>query len=146
MLDKASEHALVKINFIERYKNLSKQYHFDANESFENYETDIVVNIIQHLGYYCTFNKKEEFYKIIETIGDSKYQFKISLKYGAAEFLWSVWKCSELKIGGTWAILKEQLDGLEKDKVRRPIFRDYEDLKEILANAFAIYEDFKREY
>ncbi|MWC31396.1 hypothetical protein [Paenibacillus sp. MMS18-CY102] len=81
-----------------------------------------------------------------ETQNNYKFQYVISLKYGVAEFIWSVWEKSELRIGGSWGILKEQLDGLENDKVRKPVFRNYEELKELLADAFLIYEDFKREF
>lgn len=146
MIDKHTEYAFVKIKFIERYKNLAANYQFNVSESFENYESNQVVKIISELGYESSFNKKEKFFKITETQNDYKFQFVISLKYGVSEFIWSVWEKSELRIGGTWGILKEQLDGLENDKVRKPIFRNYEELKEILADAFLIYEDFKREY
>ncbi|MEY9973226.1 hypothetical protein ABH966_003610 [Lysinibacillus sp. RC46] len=146
MLDKDTEHAFAKIKFIERYKSLAARYQFNVSESFENYESNRVINIINELGYEASFNKKEKFFKITEIHDEYKFQFNISLKYGVAEFIWSVWKNSELKMGGTWGILKEQLDGLENDKVRKPIFRNYEELKEILADAFLIYGDFKREY
>ncbi|MGG3504885.1 hypothetical protein ABES58_05305 [Paenibacillus lautus] len=146
MIDKHTEYAFVKIKFIERYKNLAAKYQFNISESFENYESNQVVKIMSELGYVSSFNKKEKFFKITETQNDYKFQFVISLKYGVAEFIWSVWENSELRIGGTWGILKEQLDGLENDKVRKPVFRNYEELKELLADAFLIYEDFKREY
>lgn len=145
MLDKDIVLVLMNIKFIERYKEIAKKYLFNANESFENYDSDEVLSIINDLGYEVSFNKKEKFFKIIESYSPYRFQFNISLKYGATEFIWSVWKDSELKMGGTWGILKEQLDGLENDKVRKPIFRNYEELKEILADAFSIYEDFKRE-
>lgn len=74
------------------------------------------------------------------------FQFTISLKYGAMEFIWSAWKNTELLIGGTWGIIKEQLNGQENDKVKKPIFRSYNEIREILAEALLIYEDFKREF
>ncbi len=75
-----------------------------------------------------------------------KFQFVISLRYGAAELIWSVWKHAELTVGGSWGIIKKQLDGLENGQVRKPVFRNYAELKELLADVFFIYEDFKREY
>ncbi|MFC9777512.1 hypothetical protein [Paenibacillus chitinolyticus] len=146
MLDKDIKSVLEKIKFIERYRDLSTNYQHNANESFENYDSDRAISIIKEFGYDASFNKKEKFFKIVETYGDNKFQFHISLKYGVSEFIWSAWKRSELKVGGTLGMLKEQLDGRENDKLRKPIFRNYEELKGILAEAFSIYEDFKRWY
>ena len=81
---------------------------------------------MNELGYKPSFNKKE--------------------RYGAAELIWSVWKHAELTVGGSWGIIKKQLDGLENGQVRKPVFRNYEELKALLADVFLIYEDFKREY
>jgi hypothetical protein len=101
---------------------------------------------MSELGYKASFNKKEQFFKIIETQNHYKFQFVISLRYGAAELIWSVWKHSELTVGGSWGIIKKQLDGLENGQVRKPVFRNYEELKALLADVCLIYEDFKREY
>lgn len=140
------EYALEKIKFIERYQQLSAKYDCDAKESFENYDSNQVINMMGELGYKPSFNKKERFFKIVETQNPYKFQFVISLRYGAAELIWSVWKHSELTVGGTWGIIKRQLDGLENGQVRKPVFRNYEELKALLTDVFVIYEDFKREY
>lgn len=140
------EYVFEKIKFIERYQQLSAKYNADAKESFENYESSQVITIMNELGYKASFNKKEQFFKIIETQNYYKFQFVISLRYGAAELIWSVWKHAELTVGGSWGIIKKQLDGLEDGQVRKPVFRNYEELKALLADVCFIYEDFKREY
>ncbi|MGQ7889834.1 hypothetical protein [Paenibacillus sp. WC2504] len=50
------------------------------------------------------------------------------------------------EVWGLWGIIKYQLDGNVDDKIFKPIFRDYNDLKEILREALDMYEDFKREF
>jgi hypothetical protein len=55
-----------------------------------------------------------------------------------------VWRSSELQTGVPWVLLKRLLDGTT-DNVKYPIFRNYNDLKEILQEVFAMFEDFKRE-
>ncbi|WP_025694110.1 hypothetical protein [Paenibacillus durus] len=74
-----------------------------------------------------------------------KFQFNISLKYGLVEFIWAVWKNNDLQTGLPWGMLKQLLDGRDDEKVKKPVFRNYGDLKEILKDAFSMYDDFKRE-
>jgi len=138
--------AIEKINFIERYRGLSSKYSFKLNESFEHYDNNNVLAVFNRLGYKAIFNKKENFYKVVDELSWGKMQFNISLKYGVVELIWSIWKGENLCAGGTWSMLKVQYDGVDDDKIRKPVFRNYIDLEEILAEAFAIYEDFKREF
>ena len=42
-------------------------------------------------------------------------------------------------------MLTQLLDGKEDDKINKPVFRNYNDLKEILEDAFTMYNEFKRE-
>lgn len=140
------EYVFEKIKFIERYQQLSAKYNVDAKDSFEKYDSSQVIAMMSEFGYKASFNKKEQFFKIMETQNPYKFQFVISLRYGAAELIWSVWKHAELTVGGSWGIIKKQLDGLENGQVRKPVFRNYAELKALLADVFGIYEDFKREY
>jgi len=128
--------ALEKINFIDRYKQLSKKYDFDLNESFEKYDNNEVITLIKELGYDVRYYKKENFFKIQEEKSARDRYFHISLKYGIVELIW--W--------APWGVLKSHLDGkYDDDKIKRPVFRNYTDLRGILQEAFAMYEDYKRE-
>jgi len=80
--------ALEKIDFIERYKQLSKKYDFDLNESFEKYDNNQVINIIKELGYNVRYYKKENFFKIQEEKSARDYFFHISLNHGIVELIW----------------------------------------------------------
>lgn len=137
---------LEKIDFIARYKNLSNKYAFDFKERFNDFRNDAVIEIFNELGYHATFDKKEKFFKVVEITTNYKFQFNISLKSGGAELIWAIWRDEEFYDCSTWGVMKTKLDGNHDDKVRLPIFRNYEDLKEILSEAFSIYEDFKREF
>lgn len=136
--------ALERIQFIDRYKNLSKNYSFDFKEKFRDYDNIEVLNILNELGYKATFNKKENFFKIVEKLPSYKFQFNISLKHSVLEFIWAVWKDEELRTGSPWDTLKELLDGTD-DSVRSPVFRNYEDLRGIMKESLLMYEDFKQE-
>lgn len=135
---------LEKINFIGKYKNLSEKYSFALNESFEKYDNKEVINVFKEIGYKAVHIKNENFFKVVEKIEDYKFQFNISLKYGCVEFIWAVWKGKELQTGSPWGVLKDLLEDND-ESVSRPIFRNYDELKEILQEALLMYEDFKRE-
>ncbi|PEK58426.1 hypothetical protein COE98_07480 [Bacillus wiedmannii] len=61
---------LTKIDFIKRYKALSKQFP-DRENTFENYENEKVIAVFESLGYKARFMKKENFLKVGE-LGDKK--------------------------------------------------------------------------
>lgn len=134
---------LQEINFVERYRELSSRFSFELNERFEAFSVEEVVNILSGLGVKASYQKKESFFKIVNKIGILKFQFHISLKYGATELMWYVWQGEELIMGGPWGILKYLVDENYDEKIRLPIFRNYEDLKEIFTQVLAMYEDFK---
>lgn len=137
--------ALTNMDFIAKYRNLSAKYSFNSDESFEAYDNNEVLNLLAELGLKASFDKKEKFFKVVDEIDSSKFQFNISLKYGLVEFTWAVWKNNELQTGLPWGMLKQLLDGKDDDKINKPVFRNYNDLKEILEDAFAMYNEFKRE-
>ncbi len=145
-IDENLRSTLKTIDFISRYKALSEEYSFALNQSFENYSNDNVLNIISSMGYSVKYIKNGNFFKIVELYGRYKFQFHLSLKYGVVELIWAVWhEAVILQIGGPWGMTKRLLDGeKEEDKVRLPVFRNYDDLQKILEDAFGIYEDFKK--
>lgn len=133
------------MDFISKYRNLSAKYSFSSDESFEAYDNNEVLNLFAELGFKASFDKKEKFFKVVDEIDSCKFQFNISLKYGLVEFIWAVWKNNELQTGLPWGMLKQLLDDKDDDKINKPVFRNYNDLKEILDDAFAMYNEFKRE-
>lgn len=73
-----------------------------------------------------------------------KFYFHISLKYGMVELIWYVDKGEEFYGGSVWSVMKKILEGND-EQLMKPEFHTYEELKEILKEAFSMYEDFKRE-
>jgi hypothetical protein len=73
------------------------------------------------------------------------------LKYGIVELIIGAVNTEndEFIIGGVFDGLYRNIkyaEGIVLDKnIRKPHFRNYDDLREILKEAFSIYEDFKKE-
>ncbi|HDR6300608.1 MULTISPECIES: hypothetical protein [Bacillus] len=138
------QEVLEKINFTERYKSLSKQFP-DRENTFENYENEKVIAVFESLGYKARFMKKENFFIVGEVKNKDIYTFRfnISLKYGLVELIWEAWHTGEVRVGTSWAMFVDVLSN-DTEKVLRPGFHSYEELKEIMKIAFEMYEDFKR--
>ena len=136
-----------KISFVERYEKLSKNFH-SKNEF--NYLNEEVLEIAKKIGYKISFVKKNNFFKFQVKIGTYKIYFNFSLKYSIIELIIGV---TDLKkdvfiTGGTFGNLYEDIKYFETKKESRifmPSFENYEELQEILTEAFAIYEYFKTE-
>jgi hypothetical protein len=135
---------LSDIDFANRYKELSEQYRFEKH--FENFQIEEAKKIIRDLGYVAQYNKSEQFYKIIEKKNSFKFQFNISLKNGIVELIWATWLDGILLrgVGGPWGMIARFITDTD-ERIKLPVFRNYDDLREILIKAFSIYEDFKRE-
>jgi len=138
-----------KINLYDRYRDINNLYRFE--ETFENYSNDEVIKIVKELGYTAKYRKKENFFQIIETINEMRFYFHFSLKYGLVEIIiyWEYKKNKDVWGGGDFAGLCKLIEisrGEEMEGyIRKPCFRNYEDLKNILREYFLIYEDLKTE-
>ena len=136
-----------KISFTERYEKLSKNFH-SKNEF--NYLNEDVLEIAKKIGYKISFVKKNSFFKFQVKIGIYKIYFNFSLKYSIIELIIGI---TDLKkdvfiTGGTFGNLYEDIKYFEtkkESKIFMPSFENYQELEEILTEAFAIYEDFKTE-
>ena len=138
-----------KINLYKRHYTLSVQNNYES--TFENYSNEKVIEIVKELGYTAKYRKKENFFQIIETTSKIKFYFHFSLKYGLVEIIiyWEYKKNKDIWGGGDFAGLCKLIEisrGEEMEGyIRKPCFRNYEDLKNILREYFLIYEDLKTE-
>ncbi|MBE5087381.1 hypothetical protein ACPCH0_09640 [Bacillus bombysepticus] len=137
--------SLTKIDFIKRYKALSKLFP-DSENTFENYENEKAFEVFETLGYKARYNKKADFFIVGEVKNKDSYAFRfnISLKYGVAELIWEAWHNDEVRVGDPWDVFIRLLSN-DMGKVPVLYFHSYDELKEIMKIAFEMYEDFKRE-
>lgn len=140
------KNALVKMDFIRRYEELSSHFSSERTPSSERLvyvERDEVMSIIRDLGYSPLFNAKEKFYKIKEEqTGTFTFGFHIILRDGMADLVWVVRENGELLLGTPWSVYSRRLIDVNY-RIKKPVFGTYEDLEDILKTAFGMYEDFK---
>ena len=140
---------LDKIGFVDRYKKMSEYFRGnpnDLNDRLEDYDVKKVIEMFNSFGYEATFDKKEKFFKL-GVIDNSPYYmiwFNIILEYGMTEFIWVVYRNNEVQLGSPWSVYSRLLID-QKARIKKPVYRDYKELEQILKEAFLMYEDFKRE-
>lgn len=138
---------LKEINFVERYKKLSKDFNkkeISLEERFKNIDIDIIKEILSTFGEKVTYNKSEKFFKV-KVCQTKNYIFnnKIALDIGMVELIWEVKEKNKY-------ILGTHLSRLAKDVLRNndiikfPLFETYEELEEILDINFEMFDDFKK--
>ena len=93
MMDQKTIQILNNIHFAERYKKLYKQYSFNFNESFNDYDNQYVVKLLHEIGYTdIKYQKKENFFQSVKKVGAYRFEHKIKTKSGAVELIWDVMK------------------------------------------------------
>ena len=146
MMDQKTIQILNSIHFAERYKKLYKQYSFNFNESFNNYDNQHVLKLLQEVGYIdIKYQKRENFFQSIKKVGLYRFEHKIKTKYGIVELIWDVMKNNQYFTGNSFSNLEYELLNLE-ERHPLPIFRNYEDLRGILTLAFQMFEDMTTEF
>ena len=145
-MDQKTIQILNSIHFAERYKKLYKQYSFNFNESFNNYDNQYILKLLQEVGYIdIKYQKRENFFQSVKKIDVYRFEHKIKTKSGAVELIWDVMKNNQYFTGNSFSNLEYELLNLE-ERHPLPIFRNYEDLREILTIAFQMFEDMTAEF
>ena len=141
-LNSKIKNALIKIDFIKRYEELSNKFNAERIPSSNRLvyiDGEEVMETIQALGYSPLFDAKEKLYKIKEEqIGKITLGVHIILQDGMVDLVWVVRENGELLLG---APSRRLIDS--SYRIKKPIIGTYEDLEEILKITFKMYEDFK---
>ena len=137
---------LQKINFEKRYLEICNKYS-DFENSIDSKSISDIDLLLNQMEVKFKYSKKECFFKIKEKIVAYNFQFNIIPYTGALQFVWSV-KQNEQMLELSWGVWESILEEIlnKSFEIRpRPYYSNYQELKEILTEAFAIYEDFKTE-
>lgn len=147
-MDSKVKDALVQINFIKRYEELSGKYDPSKTPSEHRLvylDGEEVMSMIRDLGYTPKFNSKEKFYYIQdEQVGDYSFRVHLILWYGMAEIIWVVKEGEELLLGSPWGTYSKRIID-SSYRIKKPVFSTYDELEDILKVSFKMYEDFKTE-
>ena len=146
MIDSHLKRVLEKIDFVERYLSLCTKYS-DRENNIKDKSLKEIGELLNNTNVSFSFSKEECFFKIKEKRVAYDFQFNIIPYTGALQFVLSVKQNEQmLKLSwGVWESILEEMLNKNFEIRPRPYYSNYQDLEEILTEAFAIYEDFKTE-
>ena len=146
-LDIRVKKALIEIDFIKRYEALSNKFNNErtpTNKRLRYFDGELVMEIIEDLGYSIAFESKEKFfYTEKENIGKYEFSTYLDLDSGMVEFIWNLREEKKLLLGTPIGEFSRNIVSADY-RIKKPIFGTYEDLDEIFAVGYQIYEDFKK--
>lgn len=140
------KNALIKMDFIKRYEELSNRFSSERMSLIERLvyvDRDEVMDTIRDLGYSPLFDAREKFFKIKEEqVENYTFGFHIILRDGMVNLVWVVRENGKPLLGAPWSTYSRRLIDVNY-RIKQPVFGTYEDLEDILKIAFGMYEDFK---
>ena len=132
---------LSSINFVERYQALCIPYAIGAKNSFENYDNQRVLEILSEVGYQnVKFWKSENFFRSTNKHGIYEFRYHIETKSGMIDLMWYARRDKKYYAGDRLTNLENFLFNPEK-RHTRPVFRNYEELKDFLIIGHQLQED-----
>ena len=146
MLEEKILNKYASINLLERYKSLSEA--FNSKEVIEHIDQDQVMTFLKGLNCRFSYNKKEDFFGMIDQVDDFDFRFNLSIKYGSVEpIIWGKNVCTEEQFGGVLIRVTKLIQiskGMEPvERIKKPRIGNQEDLEKIIVELYKLYEDFK---
>lgn len=145
-LEPRIKQALLDMDFVGKYEKLYMRFNDDRaemNGRLENIDVDIVMKILNDLGYEAKFDRKEKFFEVKEKKHDTyTYGADIILNVGIVDMIWIVRENKKIILGpplGEYSRLMIDVDYMTKS----PVIGSYEDLKEILEIEFEMFDEFR---
>lgn len=133
---------LREMDIVERYLKLAENHQFPIKELFKKYDNHKVVELIEALGYNAKYVKSENYFKVsFEDYMGIRFQLNLVLKSGIVDIVFCVWWNDEVLTGVPMSLLVKQMSATELE-TKKPLFRNYDEMNEILKEAFELYLDF----
>lgn len=148
-LDTRIKQALIDINFVERYGELSAYYsqkRTPKGQELDYFDGDFLMEIVELLGYKVQYDKRERFFHIkLEEIGHFRFGFHFAFERGRLELIWVIYEGNKAIMGSPFASYAKWL--ISRDYIiLDPVISDYVDFRDVMKIAFDMYEDFKQAF
>lgn len=137
------EDAFNAVDFIIRYKAISDK--FILRKGDFAYTIDNILNIAKQLGIPLKYSESKKFH-IREKIDNLDLNWGFSIRFNSFELGFSV-KDISLNIfsAAPWGFLSTLLSNNDFNNIPNPKFSSYDDIENIIDEAYSIHKDFKLE-
>ena len=146
-LNKEIEKALVKINFVEKYENISNYALIKYKETetkINKVEPPKILGLLETVGMPAKYIKKEKFYKT-EDISTGKYSFRMhfAFNFDFVECIWVVYEGNDLLLGSPLGVLPRLL--ISSDfRIKPPKYSSYDDILTIAKQLQSLFKEFQK--
>ena len=134
---------LKRVHFYERTTEISNAFNKLSKTPLPEVDKKKIFEIIQYFGYEPGY-EHSCFYLKNQIVGPFKFDMRFCLKWFLGDFQWHVYEEGVRIYGTVWMGINEDLVGDGVQVPCRPSFRNLGELKELLAVAFEMFEDFKQ--
>ena len=146
MLSQEVQKKYESIRLFERYKSLSDA--FQSENTFEKYDSDKVLQMLQEIEPSFSYDKKEGFFGLKTLEDDFDFRINLSLKYGVVEsIIWGKNLITNEQFGGpisrTTKLIQASKNSENIVRIPYPHFTSYEELNQIIKELVALFHDFK---
>jgi hypothetical protein len=140
--------AFKNVDFLKRYKEIMDKHNHPLDEILSRMDKSIIKHTFEDLGYDFKLSSPGQFYVFFETY--ESFSFKISFQIsggiiGIYIYIYSNKEYIDIS-NNKLSFLYRYLIGNMDEEVNAPCFKNFAELKEILACVMNIYEDFKKEF
>ncbi|RAJ87609.1 hypothetical protein CLV59_101370 [Chitinophaga dinghuensis] len=134
---------LEELDFLNFRKELGNKYGLQADYWKAPIDVEVVKSMLKEMGYTAKYTKTENFFSIKEKYGDIEFTFQTTLKGGCVEIGWyTLFEGKKVNYSGAWTRIAMEFLG-EHIPLPIPMFKNYEELKEILSvilNKYGVYK------
>lgn len=135
-MNETLKQVLVDTNFKERFDTLFEKH--SHRNLFKKAEPSKVSQIIKEIGYQNNYIKNGKYFEVDDRT--QNISLNLSTDLGIVEFILNA-RINNEGCGGPFGYMSTFIE--KEDRIKKPRFSDYEELKEILEEGFKIYEDIK---
>lgn len=145
-LEPKVEQALLDMDFIGKYKKLSNKYNelrAPMDKRLKYIDVEIVKDIMSRIGYETKYDRKEKFFKTKDKKnGKYSYRCHFMLDCGKVDMMWIIYKNEKLIVADSIGMYPRFI--IDYDYIiKRPAFKNYEDLEKILQTEFEMFKEFR---
>lgn len=140
-------HSLKKIDFVQRYKKISETYN-DFENRLSKMDKSKIKSIFLGIGYKVQLSSPGQYYLVEDNISDYNFTIMFQISGGIVtgyifiSYLESKVEIKHSNLGFIYRYLVGNPDAV----ITTPVFKDYDELGNILIKEMEIFQDFKKEF
>lgn len=137
----------LSIDFVNRYKKIFTKFNLDLDVILKRMDKKENLKVMKNLGYNFKISSPGQYYNYEEEFDNIKLTLSCQISRGMVfPYLYIYIDGNRIPSGQKLTFVYRELVGNMNAPANALMFRDYKDLKDIMASVINLYEDFKNEF